>query len=238
MIILLLNIFLNSTFAKTNVIFTSGDFPPYVSTKMKDHGIYTQIVKEVFNKSGYNISFQIQPWNRAFDEVKGNSKNASFPWLKTEQREKEVLYPKTPIGLFKEVLIYKKEKFPNGLEAKSLEELVKKKVRIIAIQSYWYTSKLSELNADIIYAPTPSSAYAMLMADRGDVHINTDKVVEMELKEFFTNESERNRLTSSKNPIHISPAFIIFAKDNPESKKLIDHWDKNAKEILEKHHSP
>ena len=209
----------------------AGEFPHYVSSQLSNKGPHAEAIKKVFSKANIDAKIEIQPWIRTYEEVKKGIKAASFPWLKTEGRVVDLYYPKVPIEIIKDIVVYNKAKFPNGLEVKSLEELVAKKVRIVGIDSYWYASKLKELNANYEMVATPAIAYGLVARGRADVHMNTDKVMRVELMEFLTKE-QRMLVGFSKTAISEAPVFLAFSRKNPRHKEYADLWDKLAPGVL------
>lgn len=195
--------------AQETIPINAGEFPPYVSSQLPNKGPHAEAIRKVFSKANIDAQIEIQPWIRTYEEVKKGVKVASFPWLKTEGRMADLYYPKIPIEIIKDIVVYNKAKFPNGLEVKSLEELVAKKVRIVGIDSYWYSSKLKELNANYEMVATPAIAYGLVARGRADVHINTDKVMMIELMEFLT-EEQRALVGYSKTAVSEAQFSLRF----------------------------
>ncbi len=220
-----------AVFAEESIPINAGEFPPYVSSHLPNKGPHAEAIRKVFAKANIDAQIEIQPWIRTYEEVKKGVKVASFPWLKTEGRVVDLYYPKVPIEVIKDIVVYNKAKFPNGLEVKSLEELVAKKVRIVGIDSYWYSSKLKELNANYEMVATPAIAYGLVARGRADVHINTDKVMMIELMEFLT-EEQRALVGYSKTAIYEAPVFLAFSRKSPRHKEYADLWDKLAPGVL------
>jgi polar amino acid transport system substrate-binding protein len=233
---------LGQALAAETLVINSGEFPPYVSDSLPGKGPHPQIVAKVFAQAGIEVKTEIQPWNRAYEEVKLGQKVASLPWLKTAEREKDLYYPKVPIEEIKDVMFYRKDKFPQGVEANSLEELVKievkepgqppRKLRIVGIGSYWYAPKLKELGANHENVAKPQLAYAMVAAGRADVHINTDKVGQMELQEFYPGK-DREQFGMSTAFVHKAPVYLAFSRKHPRHKELADLWDKLAPKVIQ-----
>lgn len=217
--------------AEETIQINSGEFPPYVSSQLPNNGPHAEAIRKVFSKANIDAKIEIQPWIRTYEEVKKGVKAGSFPWLKTDGRVVDLYYPKVPIEIIKDIVVYNKAKFPDGLEVKSLEELVAKKVRIVGIESYWYSSKLKELNANYEMVAKPASAYGLVARGRADVHINTDRVMMSELKEFLT-EEQRMQVGYSKTAINEAPVFLAFSRKNPRHKEYADLWDKLAPSVL------
>ncbi len=230
--------------SKETISISSGEFPPYVSESLPNQGLYPPIIRKVFESAGIEVNFNIRPWSRAYEEVASGKVEASLPWLKTAEREKDLIYPVVPIEEINDILFFRKDVFPNGLEVSSLKELVnmkikdkknvERRIRIIGVSSYWYISALKELNADYELVAKPASAYNMIIADRADVHINTDKVGLLEIKEFLTPEKAL-LMGWSKTPVYKAPVYLAFSRKNPRSKELIKIWTKHAPAVLKKH---
>lgn len=213
---------------------TSGEFPPYSSSHLPDLGTHAEAIRKVYEGSGHTLSIEVQPWNRAYAGVKTGTKNASYPWLKTDERVKEVYYPKVPIETIVDVAVYKKDKFPKGLKIKSLKDLIKQKLRVVGVESYWYVAKMRAMGAKVMIASSPRDAYAIVMGGRADVHINVDKVIELELAEFYPDKKDRDQFEVSKVPLNSAPSYLVFSLKDPKHVELAAEWDKRAPPVLKK----
>lgn len=78
-------------------VVTGNDYHPFTDEKLPDGGIYTYIVKKILN--GMNAKYKIDflPWARGYELVKKGKYDLTFPYIKTDQRQKEVLYSAQPL---------------------------------------------------------------------------------------------------------------------------------------------
>ncbi|WP_186645639.1 substrate-binding periplasmic protein [Fluviispira vulneris] len=73
-------------------LITGNDFAPYTDEKLKNGGMYTTIVKEIFKRLKVNYGIEFLPWARGYEMVKRNKADVTFPYAVTEERKKEVKY--------------------------------------------------------------------------------------------------------------------------------------------------
>jgi polar amino acid transport system substrate-binding protein len=92
----------------TEVAFTTGEYPPYLSRDLPHGGSAARIVEDALAAQGVHVHYQFFPWQRAYEEAREGSRFAgSVMWLKTPAREKDFLYS-DPVVVTRSVLFYAK----------------------------------------------------------------------------------------------------------------------------------
>lgn len=69
-----------------------GDWPPYLSEKLKHNGIIGHLLSDIFQAEGHQLSFEFVPWGRAYDEAKIGKQDMTGVWMHKPEREKDFLY--------------------------------------------------------------------------------------------------------------------------------------------------
>lgn len=111
--------------AQDNVIelTTFNDFPPFVSDKVLNGGLHTDIVRESFKAVGYNLKLLLLPWERGLIDVEAGNIVGSFSWARTEARAGRFLmslpfYYEDHVIFTRHKSIQTKEQFKAHLENK------------------------------------------------------------------------------------------------------------------------
>lgn len=220
-----------SLHADEPIVFTTGEFPPYVGAALPGKGPHAIAIEQVFARAGIKVVIEVLPWQRAYSEAATGKNVGSFPWLKTAEREVDLIYPERFIENFNDVMFYRTERFPNGLTITSLEELAKSRLRVVGVASYWYVDKLRALgaNLDIVFAP--DQAYARLENNLADIHINVDKVGKMELKQFLGDEVAK-QFTAAPHALQVAPGYLAFSRKHPRAQEMLNIWERFGKSLL------
>lgn len=120
------------------VTFLTGEWPPFSSNSIEEYGVTTSIVSEACKRAGIKPIFKFVPWKRAFLNAKEGVNVATFPWYKTEEREKVLIYSDYHISESTNVVFYKKSDFPDDVQINELIDLIPYKVKIAGVRGYWY----------------------------------------------------------------------------------------------------
>lgn len=71
---------------------TGQDNPPFTDSTRPDGGIGTRLVLDVFRSMGTQTRLDWLPWRRGFSLTRRGVYQASFPYLRTAERERDFLY--------------------------------------------------------------------------------------------------------------------------------------------------
>lgn len=91
-ILLLLALYAPSLQAEEVELTTGPDYPPFADPKLADGGVATRIVVTVFRQMGLAPVVDWLPWRRGYKLTKQGVYLASFPYLRTAERERDFLY--------------------------------------------------------------------------------------------------------------------------------------------------
>jgi len=78
-------ILVNFCFSAEKVIILTSVIPPYVNNT--DSGLATEIIKDLFQKSGIDYSIRIRPFKRALKEAKLHNNSCVVPLQRSQERE-------------------------------------------------------------------------------------------------------------------------------------------------------
>jgi len=114
-----------------------AEWPPMVSENMVGFGKHAQRVTEIFSAMGYRVKFVFLSWPRSFELTKQGAYVATFPWLKTAERDHDFLIPNHAIAQAHHKGFYKASLFPNGLDLQNFDDPLLLGLRPVVVASYW-----------------------------------------------------------------------------------------------------
>lgn len=204
----------------------TGEWPPYTSASAPASGTHADRVARVLGAAGYQVRFHFLPWNRAYARTVAGDFAASLSWYGNEARRRELLFPENPIEVIGLHAYYRKSRFPGGLRAASLRDLVDRRLKFVGVRSYWYASELEAMAADVDYVPEGRMVWRMLDAGRADVAIEAAEVARRDIEE--TLGPGRLDEFATTGAVKVDPLYIAFSRANPLGAELMRAWDAHA----------
>jgi len=117
------------------------EYPPFT---LKDGtGASADMLNELFDKMGYNISIEVYPLGRVISMVNKGEIEAARLFPQTDPKVTVAI----PIQYSSAVFVYKKSMFPSGINFKTLSDL--QQYRIGALSNSKWTVKLLEEGAGL-----------------------------------------------------------------------------------------
>ena len=92
------------TNAETVKLVTGNDYSPFTDETLPNGGMATEIVTAVFADMGHELAFDWLPWKRGYRLAQQGTYLGTFPYIFTDEREKDFLYS-LPIAKISERLI-------------------------------------------------------------------------------------------------------------------------------------
>ncbi|WP_068408452.1 hypothetical protein [Labrenzia sp. OB1] len=217
---------LQSTAAKSETFtFAIGDWPPFTSRDAPGYGLHARKVTETFRAAGHDVHYEFFPWLRSLEMTRHGSMPATFSWIYKKERTEDFIYPETPIDLARYVYFYREDRFPDGLENLTFEEIKSRGLTVVGIPGYWYQAPLEKAGVLFQSVPQEKQAWNMLAHGRADLYIEIDRVGLAHSRAVLTDESESIAMSE---PIRIFPLYILFSKAHPEGARMKDIWDTYA----------
>lgn len=91
---------------------TGNDYPPYSDEKLKNGGMFTEIVIKILNRLDIPFKIEFLPWARGYNMVKNGAFDATFPYTITNERLKDVKFSKISLAETK-MYLFVNSKFKN-----------------------------------------------------------------------------------------------------------------------------
>lgn len=78
--------------AASLALVTGEDYPPFVDARQSGGGLAVQLVQRVVARMGGSLTLETAPWRRGYEETLRGRFDATFPYVKTPERERDFLY--------------------------------------------------------------------------------------------------------------------------------------------------
>jgi len=86
---------------------TGNEYPPFSDEKLKEGGLFTQIVKTVLKSANINSTIEFVPWKRAETLTETGEFMAAFPYMKTVEREKNYQFSDPVYAIEAKIIVNK-----------------------------------------------------------------------------------------------------------------------------------
>lgn len=97
---------------------TGNDYAPYTDEKLPDGGMMTEVAREVAKKMGQDTTILFQPWKRGYAATLAGEADGTFPYVRSPEREAEMLYSEPMFVLRQSVFMPKSKTFAfDGLDS-------------------------------------------------------------------------------------------------------------------------
>lgn len=227
-----------SVYAADIKLVTGDQYPPFTGKKLLNRGVATDIIEAAFKgmKGVSSVDIAFQPWKRGYDSTLKGQYFATFPYLKTPEREKDFLFSEAVFTTNTVAFVAKGSTLsvdnlkgttaclPLGYTASAIQHLIDDKtVRLTrAKQLENCFQKLKAGRADFV----PLSRLV------GIAFINDNK--KLDLKDF----------DSLAKPFTTGGLFLMASKNYPDVQTYLDEFNKQIKtmkdsgsynEIMKKH---
>ncbi len=218
--------------AGETVLISTGEYAPYTTKSLKNHGFVNHVITEAFKKESHKVKFIYFPWKRAYIEmVKGNYHASSY-WYSSEEREKDCYYSKDPIYTASEYFFYLKS---NPLKDWARLEDLKGKY-IGALKGNTYTTEFWELGKKkVFYIQEVTSEiqnFKKLLFGRIDIY-PTSIVVANDIMAKELDPKERDLIGYHPKPLLQTDAFLLFSKAHKDSQKPLEVFNSGMGKLID-----
>lgn len=205
--------------------FAVGEWPPYISSEIPGFGSHSQTVKRIFDHAGVDLKFEFLPWQRSMEMTRNGTYPATFSWSYTPERAQDFHYSTLSIDTIRYVHFYRKDRFPDGLDALGFDMLRDQGLSVVAVKNYWYDKPLKDARVKVHFVVTEEQAWSMLRHKRADIYIESLQVGEIQKRDFLGDDGD---LIGHSGPFREVPMFLLFSKAHPDGHKLMKLWEAYA----------
>lgn len=90
--VLIILIWMQFSFALSEVRVTSGEWSPYISSELPGNGLFVQLATEAFAQKGVKLKVGFFPWARTTELSKSGEWDGTIAFVKLKEREAYYLY--------------------------------------------------------------------------------------------------------------------------------------------------
>lgn len=205
-----------------DIIFATGEYPPYISENAPGLGTSAQIVKEACRRANLNPVFKFMPWSRVEHDTAEGKYIASFVWARTPEREKRFTFSRYPVAMgAPTAAFYKRKMFAEPPTIKSWSDFAHFKV--VGIHSYWNKEYYQNAGADVFYVNTSEVAWKMIGLDRRVIYVDNLSTGLIEAKKYIPEHfNEIDHVVLLFDNPH---SYIMYPLNNVQSAKLKERLD-------------
>lgn len=200
----------------TPLSLSAGEWPPYLSADLPHQGIVAQLIKDIFAKAGYQVSFTFLPWTRAYKSTANSEYAATAVWMHQPDREHDFWYSE-PVLNEQFVFFHLKH---DGFDWHTMQDLSGKIVG--GVRAYSYGPVLDQALEEGIFSMTrvnsTEQSLRMLAAGRTDLFAEEMNIGYHILRNRMPDIADL--ITHHPTPFSINQSYLLFPKQSEHSEAL------------------
>jgi polar amino acid transport system substrate-binding protein len=217
------------SYAGEDVDLTTSEYLPFTTEHAKNHGFCSEIVSTVIKKMGMNPVYTFYPWKRGQAALGDGEMWATFPYVKTREREQEYWFSAQPLFTSKISFFYHKDHLSNAVRWNTLEDL--KSYKIGGVRGYWYQADFAKAGLNVEYTTHPEQSIKKLQAGRIQLFPVNDLVGWYLVEKHFA--GSKNRFGTLEKPYDMVSDYLMVSKSYPNSEHLLKQFDEMFHKIKE-----
>lgn len=215
-------------FSEQVVRLTYGEFPPYLSNKLKHNGVAARIVTEAFALEGVQVEFGHFPWKRAYENARLGEWDGSAVWWRAPERDLD-FYFSDPVMASKVVFFHLKNfKF----KWTAMEQL--RSVNIGATIGYNYGKEFEKYERAgkirVSRVASDKQNFKKLLANRIEVFPQELDVGYDLLSKNYDLQTV-GLFTTHPKPVREDPLYLLLTKRFAKNQKLILKFNRGLKRL-------
>lgn len=235
-------LFSNLLLAAPLRLVSGEDYAPYADSALPNGGMLSEVVVTALHNTGYQPSLAWQPWKRGYQATLKGSYDATYPYLKSAEREAEFLYSEPLYEVTQRVFTRR----GMMIEPDDLQRFIGKR---LCYPLGWLPpaalKPLLEQNQVQRHEPPDLLTCAKLLALGRDDFFVSDSLLgqqAIQLSGLDPAEFESSTAVVSKHSLH-----FIVPRNHPRAIQLIDDFNRGLRQlvasgeyqrIIQVHHSP
>lgn len=203
-----------------------GEWVPFTSETDPKSKLLERVVVEAFKLEGLGVQYDYFPWKRSYMNVEKGDFDGTFPWNRTDERDRNFVLHK--LSLFRDESVHFHLK-STRFEWDTLEDL--KQYRVGSTIGYRNETTYKERGIPFESVSTEELNYKKILAGRIDVYGTSKTVGYATINKLFANQ-EAKLFTHHPKPYSMGEYYILFSKTNEaRSKMLADKFDAGLKKL-------
>ena len=212
------------------VIMATGEWIPYTSETLEDHGEFTHRVTRVFQEMGIEPDYRFYPWRRCFDSVVKGRAWAAFPYAYTPERADKVMYS-DPISCSRTLFFYYDAVGDREVPVfRQLSDL--KPYRLGGITGYYYEETFKKAGLTVEYVNKEIYGIEKLIRGRIDLMPVNERVAWHLIHTHFPQYADNFKFIFP--PLTENLLYLIVSKAYPRGIELLKEFNAALKTCVEK----
>ena len=208
---------------------TGDDYAPFTGQRLPGQGLLTQLVRAVLAEQGLDSTLDWLPWNRGYLQTLRGDYDATFPYVRSPQREAEFLYS-APLYVAEQHL------FSLAGEPIELADLAQLAGLRLCYPLGWQPAAAIQALIDqgrlLRHSPQGLSECArLLLLGRDDLFIADLRLGESALR---ASGAARELFHRSTEVLGVSSLHLIVPRDHPRAVQLIETFDRGLDRLRER----
>ena len=201
---------------------TAGEFRPFTSQDLPHGGFVTALVERAFVLAGRTVAVDWLPWNRGYSETVKGRYAGTFPYIRTKDRERDLLYSE-PLYKSQGYLYSRKDHRVRAATVERTPGL------IIAVPlGFSGGSKLDPLirsgRLQIVQPLDLARAFEMVSLGRADFLSNDQLPADPYLKTFPD-------VVKDDEPIDEAELFFVVPKSRPDAAEVLELFNTGLRKL-------
>jgi len=192
--------------AERQILLAATEYPPYYGAKLHNQGVITEIIREAFKRSGYEVEIRFLPWKRALEATRRGEFDALFTAWYRENRTQWFDFS-DPLPIANQIGFYKRVN--RHIAFRSIEELRPYKIGIV--RGYSNPVDFDQAGLDTEAVTDDRLNMKKLAAGRIDL-VLIDRVIGQYIIDTDLPESA-NLLEWIDPPLKTDDQYLIFSKN-------------------------
>lgn len=214
--------------AQETVRLTNGEWPPFLSEKLPEYGLVSQIVNEAFKLEGITVKYDFFPWKRSYEVAKAGRWDGSVVWRHSSERAKAFYFSDAVIAADRVFFHRKDVRF----DWKNFDDL--KDVSVGLTHGYAYgddfEAAVKEKNIKTITDITDLVNFRKLLGKRITVFACEKEVGDYLLRQNFS-PKEIGLITYHPKPLNSDPLYLLLNKKNKRNKKRLEIFNRGLAKL-------
>ncbi|MBB1521128.1 substrate-binding periplasmic protein [Aquipseudomonas guryensis] len=220
-------LFSNLILASPLRLVSGEDYAPYAGSALPNGGMLSEVVFAALSSSGYQPSLAWQPWKRGYHATLKGSYDATYPYLKSAEREAEFLYSEPLYEVTQRVFTRR----GMMLEPDNLQHFIGKR---LCYPLGWLPpaalKPLLEQNQLQRHEPPDLLTCAKLLALGRDDFFVADSLLGQQaihLSGLDPGQFDSSQAVVSKHSLH-----FIVPRNHPRATQLIDDFNRGLQQLM------
>ncbi len=197
------------TAEQPTITINTGDWPPYISSNLPNHGCLGELITRSFSSVGFASQFVYLPGKRTYTEAKNGNADATAYWFESKERKQDFYYSEQNVTSEDTYFYYLKD---SGLKLDSYQDMEGKSLALnrglTYNETFWNEVNSREITQ--VALESEKQNLLMLLSKRVDYAIVSEKTADHYLAKFKS--EDRKKIVRSPNLVVSAKGYVLFPK--------------------------